>query len=144
MVFRNNKRRCSALEQKYDTLTVEKVQLKFCKILVGAQKLASSNAVRVEIGIFPLVIFCLKSCVIFWLCIINMNNSKLVYNAYKGVICSETGFTHHIKLFRFFTCMGKSRYIFESKITKCNYKEIKRFLYSTFRKTNVYLMTIQI
>ena len=26
-----------------------------------------------------------------------MNNSRLVYNAY--VICSETGFTHHVKLF---------------------------------------------
>ena len=25
---------------------------------------------------------------------------KPVYNAYKDVVCSETGFSHHVKLFR--------------------------------------------
>ena len=47
--------RSSYLEQKYDILQIEKVQLKFCKILFGVHKSAANNA---ELGIFPLAIFC--------------------------------------------------------------------------------------
>ena len=53
----------SILEQKYDVLPIEKVQLKFCKMLLGVHKSAVNNAVRAELGIFPLAIFALKSCV---------------------------------------------------------------------------------
>ena len=40
--------------------------MKFCKSLLGVHKLAAKNAVRVELGIFPLAIFCLKSFVNYW------------------------------------------------------------------------------
>ena len=68
--------RSSDLEQKYDILPVEKVQLKFCKILLGVHKSEANNAVRAELGIFSLAIFCLKSCVNFCLHVIELNDNN--------------------------------------------------------------------
>ena len=91
--------RSSNLEQKYDILPVEKVQLKFCKILLGVHNSAANNAVRAELGIFPLAIFCLKSSVNYWLHVIELNDNNLVYNAYSDEISRDTGFSHKLKLF---------------------------------------------
>ena len=91
--------RSSDLEQKYHILPIEKVQLKFCKILLGVHKSAVNNAVRAELGIFLLAIFCLKSCVNYWLHVIELNDNNLVYNAYSDEISCDTGFSHNIKLF---------------------------------------------
>ena len=46
------------LEQKYESLDAEKVQLKFGKYLLGVHKSAANNAVRAELGIFPFAIYC--------------------------------------------------------------------------------------
>ena len=89
--------RSSDLEQKYDILLTEKVQLKFCKILLGVHKSAANNVVRAELGIFLLAIFCLKSCVNYWLHVIELNDNNLVYNAYNDEIGRDTGFSHKIK-----------------------------------------------
>ena len=91
--------RSSDLEQKDDILPAEKVQLKLCKILLGVHKSAANNAVRAELGIFPLAIFCLKSYVNYWLHVKELNDNNLVYNAYSDVIGHDTGFSHKIKLF---------------------------------------------
>ena len=77
----------------------EKVQLKFCKILLGVHKSAVYNAVRAELCIFPLAIFCLKSCVNYWLHVTELNDNNFVYNAYSDEISRDTGFGHKIKLF---------------------------------------------
>ena len=130
--------RSSDLEQKYDILPTEKVQLKFYKILLGVHKSAANNAVRAELGIFPLAIFCLKSCAKYWLHVIELNDNNLVYNAYSDEISRDTEFSHKNKTIseenKFFTCMDKSKYIFQSKIASCSYSQIKRFLYILLEK----------
>ena len=65
----------------------------------GVHKSAANNAVRAELGIFPLAIFCLNSCVSYWLNVIELNDNNLVYNAYSDEISRDTGFSHKIKLF---------------------------------------------
>ena len=106
--------------------------------MLGVHKSAANNAVRAELGVFPLAIFCLKSCVSYLLHVIELNDNNLVYNAYSHEISRDTGFSHKIKIIseknNFFTCMGKSKYIFQSKIASCSYSEIKRFLYSLLEK----------
>ena len=91
--------RSSDLEQKYDILPTEKVQLNFCKSLLGVHTSAANNAVRAELGIFPLAVFCLKSCVNYWLHVIELSDNDLVYNAYSDEISRDTRFSHKIKLF---------------------------------------------
>ena len=56
--------RCFNIEHKYVASLVEKVQLMFCKMLLGVHKSAAYNAVRAELRIFPLAIYCLKSSLI--------------------------------------------------------------------------------
>ena len=91
--------RSSDLEQKYDILPIEKVQLKFCKILLGVHKSAANSAVKTELGISTLAIFCLKSCVNYSLHVIELKDNNLVYKAYNDEISRDTGFSHKIKLF---------------------------------------------
>ena len=67
--------------------------------MLGVHKLAANNALRAELGIFPLAIFCLKSCVNYWLHVLEQNDNNLVYNAYSDVISHYTGFSHKIKSF---------------------------------------------
>ena len=86
-------------KESYDILPNEKVQFKFCKIFLGVHKSVANNAVRAELGIFPLAIFCLKSCVNYCLHVIELNDNHLVYNAYSDEISRDTGFSHKIKLF---------------------------------------------
>lgn len=90
--------RVSVIEKKYDTLAIEKIQLKFCKILLGVHKSATSNAVRAELGIFPLGISCLKASVNFWLHVLELNNKKLVCYAYNDETSCDSGLGHNIKL----------------------------------------------
>ena len=61
-------------------------------------KSATNNAVRAELGLFPLAIFCLKSCVNFWLHMLELN-SKLVFSAYRDSYSSDTGFSNKFQLF---------------------------------------------
>lgn len=91
--------RLSVIEQKYDTLAIEKIQLKFCKILLGVHKSGTSSAVREKPDIFPLGIFCLKSCVNFWLHVLKLNNKKMVCYAYNDVTSCDSGLGHNINLF---------------------------------------------
>ena len=71
------------LEQKYESFGAEKVQLKFCKYLLGVHKSAANNADRAELGIFPVAIYCLRSSVSFWLHIIQSKDTKLVKISYE-------------------------------------------------------------
>ncbi|MCU7801521.1 MAG: hypothetical protein KZQ70_15660 [gamma proteobacterium symbiont of Lucinoma myriamae] len=87
------------MEQKYDSLTSEKVQLKFCKNLLGVHKSAVNNGVRAELGIFPLAVFCLKSSVNFWLHATQTENDKLVGKAYKDSCNIKKGFGNNFKIF---------------------------------------------
>ena len=67
------------------SLGAEKVQLNICKsYLLGVHKsAANNNAVRAELGIFPVAIYCLRSSVSFWLHIIQSKDNKLVKISYE-------------------------------------------------------------
>ena len=79
---------------QYVTSLVEKVQLMFCKMLLGVHKSTANNAVRAELGIFPLAIYCLKSCLNYWL-----KADNLINNAFMDVISFDSGFHYAMKLF---------------------------------------------
>ena len=66
--------------------------------MLGVHKSAANNAVRAELGIFPFATFCLKSCVNYWLHVIELIENNFVYYAYSDEI-SDTGFSDKIKLF---------------------------------------------
>ena len=65
----------------------EKDQLKTCKSLLGVQRSATNNAVRAEIGIFPIAFFGLKQ------------YDSLVYKAYIDSITLRKGFGNNFKIF---------------------------------------------
>jgi hypothetical protein len=50
----------------YDKLLFEKPHLKFCKILLGVHRLTTNNAVRGELGRYPLLLDIIISMVNFW------------------------------------------------------------------------------
>ncbi|MCU7800554.1 MAG: reverse transcriptase family protein [gamma proteobacterium symbiont of Lucinoma myriamae] len=87
------------IEQKYDSLVSEKIQLKFCKFLLGVHKSAVNNGVRAELGIFPLAISGLKYSLNFWLHITQANNNKIVRKAYNESIDVDKGFGKNVKVF---------------------------------------------
>ena len=66
---------------------------------MGSDCISSWSLLIFLLGIFPLAIFCLKSCVNYWLHVIELNDNNLVYNAYSDEISRDTGFSHKIKLF---------------------------------------------
>ena len=80
------------LEQKYESLGAEKVLLKFCKYLLGVHKSAANNAVRAELGIFPVAIYCLRTSASFWLHIIQSKDNKLVRISYEDTCNINKGF----------------------------------------------------
>ena len=49
-------------------------------MLLGVHKSAVNNAVSAELGIFPHAIFGLKSCVNYWLHLIEMNDNTFGEN----------------------------------------------------------------
>ena len=77
----------------------------------------------------------------YWLHVIELNDSNLVYNAYSDKISRDTGFSHTIKLF-----LGKINFSHlwanQSTFSKAkllhavtvSYSQIKRFLYILLEK----------
>ena len=57
------------LEELYEKLPAEKIQLKFLKMLLGLHKTSRNIAVRSELGIYPIVITALPLMIKYWLII---------------------------------------------------------------------------
>ena len=65
---------------------IERVQLKFCRFLLGVNSNASNQAVLGECGRLPLCCFYFKRCVTFWLKLLEMDEHrypKACYNMLK-------------------------------------------------------------
>lgn len=86
------------IERRYDTLSTERIQLKFCKFVLGVHKSASNIAVRAELGLFPIALYCLRSSISFWLHIIESDNNKLVRKAYNESCQFIKGFGSNLKV----------------------------------------------
>ena len=62
-----------SLETMFDDLHIEKLNVKFCKYLLGVNKKASNLAVRGELGRYPLLIDVVLSMVKYW---VRLNDTK--------------------------------------------------------------------
>ena len=87
--------------QTYDV--IEKVQIQFCKYVLGLSVTATAVAVLGECGRFPVYNTCVSRCVKYWLHIVGMTNErypKVMYNILKHLnfnlftICIDITKTH--------------------------------------------------
>lgn len=70
------------LFQLCDKLCMEKLQLKFCRYLLGVHRKSSSVAVRSELGRYPLLIHLLTFSVKYWLNVCDYNLNSFARKAY--------------------------------------------------------------
>ena len=69
----SKKGKTRSLETMFDDLHIEKLNVKFCKYLLGVNKKASNLAVSGELGRYPLLIDVALSMVKYW---VRLNNTK--------------------------------------------------------------------
>ena len=94
-----NKNDLTQIEQRYELLQSEKIQVRFLKSVMGVHKYASNNAVRSEFGIFPLAVYGLKSSLSFWTHLVNLDQSTYAYQSYSDSLSYSKGFASKFKLF---------------------------------------------
>ena len=97
--FIANKNDLTQIEQRYELLQSEKVQVRFLKSVMGVHKYASNNAVRSEFGIFPLAVYGLKRSLSFWTHLVNLDQSTYAYQSYSDSLSYSKGFASKFKLF---------------------------------------------
>ena len=61
----------------------DKVNIRFCKYVLGVNSKACNFAVISELGQFPMLIYILISCINFWLHTIQSNKDSLISKAYQ-------------------------------------------------------------
>ena len=66
-----------------------KVQMKFCKNMLGLHKTASNMAVLGDLGVYPCSIDALKLAVGFWHHVVNSNSNSLIKNVYEHLQSSD-------------------------------------------------------
>ena len=74
----------AAYKSCYKSKTLEdKVNIRFCKYVLGVNSKACNFAVISELGQFPMLISILTSCINFWLHTIQSNKDSLISKAYQ-------------------------------------------------------------
>ena len=71
------------VESRFEKIIPEKIQVKFCKYTLGLHKTATNNAVRGELGLYPLAISGIKNTINFWQHILESKDNSLIYNAFQ-------------------------------------------------------------
>ena len=84
------------LEALYEKFIPDTLHIKFLKQILGVHDKATNNAVRGEVGAYPVAIKSLLSSVKYWLYVLKKNNS-IVHEAYLDSINIAGGFGHQIK-----------------------------------------------
>ena len=69
----SKKGKTRSLETMFDDLHIEKLNLKFCKYLLGVNEKASNLTVRGELGRYPLLIDVVLSMIKYW---VRLNDTK--------------------------------------------------------------------
>jgi hypothetical protein len=84
-----------------EKLPLERIQIKFCKYLLGVHRKSTDIAVRAELGVYPVLIELLTHSAKYWLHLCNMKQTSLVKLAYFE--------SHHLKdkLPMWATCLQK-------------------------------------
>ena len=73
---------------------IEKLNIKFCKYLLGVHWKASNLAVRGELGKFPLIIDCFFHSLRFWSRNCNLSTDSIVKKSYLDAIMSKSPHKH--------------------------------------------------
>ena len=76
-----------------------RIQIKFAKYILGDHKSATNIAVLGELGLYPLSIHSLKSCINYWLYLVNTQENSLVFYSYKENILLNDGLFNKAKKF---------------------------------------------
>ena len=85
------------IETKYDSFHLNRIQIKFVKYILGDHKSATNIAVLGELGLYPLSIHSLKSCINYWLYLVNTQENSLVFYSYKENILLKDGLFNKAK-----------------------------------------------
>ena len=87
------------IEAKYDSFHPNRIQIKLAKYILGVHKSAINIAVLGELGLYPLSIHSLKSCINYWLYLVNTKENSLVFYSYKENILLQDGLFNKAKKF---------------------------------------------
>ena len=85
------------IETKYDSFHPNRIHIKFAKYILGDHKSATNIAVLGELGLYPLSIHSLKSCINYWLYLVNTQELSLVFHSYKENILLKGGLFNKVK-----------------------------------------------
>ena len=71
------------LTKLYDKIPLEVVHLKFCKYMLGAHKHSTNDAVRGELGSFPISLTFTKRALKYWARLTLIDTNSLIYKCYS-------------------------------------------------------------
>jgi hypothetical protein len=83
------------IETKYDSFHPNRI----AKYILGVHKSATNIAVLGELGLYPLSIHSLKSCINYWLYHVNTQDNSLVFHSYKENILLKDGLFNKVNKF---------------------------------------------
>ena len=89
----------SDFEVNYEKFVPDKIQVKFAKYLLGVHKSATNIAVLGELGLYPLSVSALKSCVSYWLHVLKATDDKLIFHAYKDNVLLKNSLFDKLRSF---------------------------------------------
>ena len=81
----------------YDSFHPNRIQIKFAKYILGVHKSAINIAVLGELGLYPLSIHSLKSCINYWLYLVNTQEHSLVFIHIKKIYFLKTAYLIKLK-----------------------------------------------
>ena len=87
------------IETRYDSFHPNRIQIKFAKYILGVHKSATNIDVLGELILYPLSIHSLKSCINYWLYLVNTQENSLVFYSYKENILLNDGLFNKAKKF---------------------------------------------
>ena len=85
------------IETKYDSFHPNRIQINLAKYILGVRKSATNIAVLSELGLYTLSIHSLKSCINYWLYLVNTQDNSLVFHSYKENILLKDGLFNKAK-----------------------------------------------
>ena len=119
---------------KYDSFHPNRIQIKFAKYILGVHKSATNIAVLGELGLYPLSIHSLKSCINYWLYHVNTQDNSLVFHSYKENILLKDGLSNKVN--KFLTDIG-FRHVWDNQGTLSRVALLKSIQINWKRDVNI-------
>ena len=83
----------------FDTFPIEKLNMKFCRYLLGVKRNSPNAAVRGELGLRPLLLNIISRSCKFWLRTTKLDTKSLVYKAYLQSYTDSNAWASSVKNF---------------------------------------------